>query len=116
MRTALCLALAGLLGAISGCRQVPRGFESPEPGERIHAVTEAARTQDEQSIPHLITLLRSDDPLVRMTSIRTLELLTGETLGYHHAGAEAEREAAVERWVVWQERRSAGGAAADLRY
>jgi hypothetical protein len=115
MRIALGLALAGLLGATSGCRQVPQGFESPEPGERIHAVTDAARTRDESSIPHLITLLRSDDPLVRMTSIRTLELLTGQTLSYDHAGSEASREVAIQRWVDWQELRAAGTPAGDLR-
>jgi hypothetical protein len=57
--------------------------------------------RDPESIPHLIVLLRSDDPLVRMTSIRTLELITGQTLGYDHAAPEPQREQAVARWAEW---------------
>jgi HEAT repeat protein len=96
-----------MLVVAGGCRYPRAGFESPEPAQRIGAVTEAARTRDRQSVPHLISLLRSDDPLVRMMSIRTLELITGETLGYDHAASEREREAAVDRWVAWY--RAQGG-------
>jgi HEAT repeat protein len=116
MRRFLVIAGVGAVAmTATGCRQVPRGFDSPEPGERVFAVTEAARARDQEAIPQLITLLRSDDPLVRMTTIRTLELLTGETLGYDHAGPEAERERALQRWVQWHAARLEPGPAGDER-
>lgn len=126
MRTPIHAAAALVLACgamVAGCSSAPRGFDSPEPAERIAAATEAARTRDATAVPNLITLLRSDDPAVRMVSIRALEAITGETLGYNHAGPERERERAVRRWVEWYEgRRGSGGssskadAKADLRF
>jgi transposase InsO family protein len=52
-------------------------------------------------VPNLIRMLGSDDPLVRMTAIRTLERITGLTHGYHFAAPESEREAAIRQWVRW---------------
>jgi hypothetical protein len=99
MRTTCCLAVMACL--IAGCARPPGGFDSPEPAARLYAVTEAARTDDRAAIPSLVALLDSDDPAVRMLSIRTLERLTGQTLGYDHAAPEWERRDAVGRWIDW---------------
>ena len=87
--------------ALAGYAQPPGGFDSPEPGARLYAVAAAARTGDREAIPSLVALLESDDPAVRMLSIRTLERLTGQTLDYDHAAPEWKRRDAVGRWIDW---------------
>jgi hypothetical protein len=91
--------------ALAACARPPVGFDSPEPASRLYAITDAARTMDRSAIPSLIALLDSDDPAVRMFSFRTLEKLTGQTLGYDHAAPEWEREPAVDRWIDWYQSR-----------
>jgi hypothetical protein len=95
------LSLLLIAAAQSACSSPPGGFDSPEPASRLYAVTDAARTEDRSSIPSLIAFLDSDDPAVRMFSIRTLEQLTGQTLGYDHSAPEWERRPAVDRWIDW---------------
>lgn len=92
--------------ALGGCVPIPQGFDSPEPGARISAAVEAAETNDTDAIPDLIVLLDSDDPATRLVAIRSLERLTGETLGYDYAAPVSERDAAVGRWVEWSRQRS----------
>lgn len=99
MRAAI--AVLPLLWACGGCSSPPGGFDSPDPAARTHAIAEAARTEDAAAIPELIALLDSDDAAVRLLSIRTLERLTGRTMGYEHYAPEAERREAVRRWVAW---------------
>ena len=98
----------GVVGLLGGCVPIPKGFDSPEPAARIEAALEAADRGDREAIPDLIGLLDSDDPATRMVGILALERLTGETLGYDHAAAEGEREAAVARWVEWYEQSADG--------
>ena len=98
MRTCLFL---GLLTAISGCATPPGGWESPEPAARLDAITAAAKTGDRQAIPHLIESLQNDDPVVRLAAIRTLEQMTGQTLGYDYAAPEWQRRDRIAAWVDW---------------
>jgi hypothetical protein len=84
-----------------GCGPPPISLDSPHSYSRIRAIQRAAEENDTASIPKLIGLLESDDPAVRMLSIRTLEHMTGQTLGYDHAAPEAEREQAVDQWEDW---------------
>ena len=100
MAPALVLALAPLLGCRPG--QV-KGFDSPQPAARIDAIVEAAARGDEGATRDLIAMLDSDDPLARMLAIRTLERMTGQTLGYQHDAPEPQRRAAVDRWVQWEQ-------------
>jgi len=65
------------------------------------AITEAGVTGDRAAIPDLIEQLESNDPGARMLAIRSLERLTGLTLGYDHTDAWWERDAAVVRWRAW---------------
>ena len=105
-RPAVYLACPTLLtaGLIAACVPNPQGFDSPAPAARLEAVMKASREEDRDKIPDLITTLRSDDPAVRLFSIRTLEQLTGETLGYHYADSERRREDAIARWIEWYDR------------
>src|ERR1043165_886647 len=90
--TSLCLA---------GCIVAPEGFDSPEPGKRVRAIARAARDKDEKSIPRLIRFLDSDDPAVRMASIRTLELITGSARDYDYAAPEWQRDDMIKVWLEW---------------
>ena len=91
----------GLLVAISGCATPPGGWDSPEPAARLQAIADAARAGDGTAIPHLIESLANDDPVVRMASIRTLEQLTGQTLGYDYAAPDWQRRDKIAAWVDW---------------
>jgi hypothetical protein len=90
-----------LAATIAGCASPPSGFESPVPASRLDAITHAAQTRDESSIPDLITMLESDDPVVRLAAIRTLERITGTTLGYDYAAPDWDRREKVEAWADW---------------
>ena len=82
---------------------------------RLRATAHAAEKKDPAAIPHLIEQLGSDDPLVRMASIRTLEEITGQTLGYHHWAPEQERQKAIQAWVDWYNRERPGPSGPALR-
>jgi HEAT repeat protein len=107
MVTSAAIALLVALVPTSGCtKPIPRGIDSYDPTGRIEAMLEVAATNDQTQFPQLIAALDSDDSAVRLTAIRTLERLTGQTLGYDHAAPESERRAATDRWVEWYEQRS----------
>ncbi len=92
---------------LSGCFSPPQGFDSPEPSRRLKAVLRAAQERDQSAIPKLIRCLNSDDPALRMAAIRTLEDLTGQTLGYEYAAPEWKRREQVKAWVEWNNTRNA---------
>jgi hypothetical protein len=94
----------GLLAVVPGCASPPGGFDSPDPATKLPAITKAALDHDLTAIPHLIESLQSDDPVVRMASIRTLQDLTGQTLGYDYADPPWVREDHVREWVEWYKR------------
>lgn len=101
----------GLLTALlpAACASPPAGFDSPEPAARLAAITRAAEERDETAIPKLIEMLTSDDPVVRMAAIRTLERLTGTTMGYHYADPEWTRRERIREWVEWYSRQHPNG-------
>jgi HEAT repeat protein len=100
---AVRFAAALLFGplALASCAKPPGGFDSPVPAQRLDAITGAAESRNEDSIPELIRMLSSDDPLVRLAAIRSLERITGETHGYDHAAPSGERWEATRRWADW---------------
>lgn len=103
----LCVCIGGCL-ALAGCQQHDRvGFDDIDPAARIQSIQDAAATDDRSAIPDLIRSLDSDDPAERMLAIRTLEQMTGQTLGYQHWAPRAERSAAAQRWADWY---ASGGA------
>ncbi len=67
----------------------------------MQAAVDAAARNDRSAIPNIISLLDSDDPATRMVAIRSLERLTGQTLGYDHAAPESQRVQSIQRWVDW---------------
>jgi hypothetical protein len=95
----MVLALAG------GCAKVPVGFDAPSEVRRLDAVVAAAADDDRspETIRSLIEQLDSFDPAMRMLAIRTLERMTGRTLGYDHAAPAWARDLAVDKWVAWYE-------------
>jgi HEAT repeat protein len=101
----MVLAAAPLLAA---CAQPSRtaSFESGDPAARLRAVQNAAQTGDRHALPGLINMLASDDSAERLLAIRTLEHLTGKTLGYDHAAPPQQRREAMDRWAAWY---AAGG-------
>ncbi|MEX2218332.1 MAG: HEAT repeat domain-containing protein [Phycisphaerales bacterium] len=106
---AIVLALGTAL--LPACRKPPEGFESPAPDARLRAISKAAESSDRASVPHLIEMLGSDDPLVRMAAIHALEDLTGQTLGYEHWAPAHERREALQRWLKWNNPQAQPGAA-----
>ena len=90
------------VGALGGCAPEAASFDSREPAARLEASFRAVDARDQRSTDELIRMLSSDDPAERLVAIRSLERLTGQTLGYDHAGTEAERAEAIDRWVAWQ--------------
>jgi len=91
--------MALLVGCSDGTSAV--GFGEPDPAARIRAIHRAAETDDRSAIPDLIRSLESDDAAERLLAIRTLERMTGRTLGYDHAADRGQREVAVKRWAEW---------------
>lgn len=98
VRATAALTVLLLLG---GCVSAPGGFDSAVPAARLEAIADAARTSDRSAIPDLISMLQSDDPAVRMMSIRALEHLTGTTLGYCYAAPEWQRDEHIKAWAEW---------------
>jgi hypothetical protein len=87
---------------VAGCiPPVQEGFDSPDPTRRLDAIRRAADERDTGAIPDLVAQLESTDPAARLLSIRTLEDLTGETLGYDPSAPEWQRSEAVDRWAAW---------------
>lgn len=104
----MLMVAMGLAAGLRGCAAPPGGLDSPVPSERLRAVGRAVKERDQSAIPKLITMLGSDDPVVRLAAVRALESLTGETLGYDHAAPEAKRQEAIAAWVAWNNQRGAG--------
>lgn len=97
----LLSSAACLVGASCADPDKTVGFNETNPAARLRAVRQAAQTEDPAAIRPLITRLDSDDPAERLLAIRTLERITGQTLGYDHAAPRHERDAAVQRWAQW---------------
>jgi hypothetical protein len=83
-----------------------------DPQGRTIALSRISESPTERDIPVLIESLTSADPAQRMVAIRTLERMTGETLGYRHYDPEWIRRDAVARWRAWWLERS-GAAPVD---
>jgi hypothetical protein len=96
------LVAAGVLAAsvLTGCA-VETSLDSPDSAACIRAIRIVAHDNDRKAIPKLIGLLDRDDTAVRILAIRTLEKMTGQTLGYDATAPSFERAEAVDRWRAW---------------
>ncbi len=91
-----------MMGLMSGCLPATKtGFDSPAPSKRIDAIIDASALEDDESLVQLVEMLRSNAPSERMFAIRSLEIRTGETLGYQHSAHDWQRVEAVGRWVEY---------------
>lgn len=103
-RTTGLTALATAAMLLPGCLpETKPGFYSPAPSKRLDAIVDASRLDDDESLVRLVEKLRSFAPAERMFAIRSLEIRTGETLGYNHAAEHWQRIAAYNRWLDWLE-------------
>lgn len=96
-----CIAGLLMLG-LGACAEPPvseGGFDAADPGSKLYAITRAGRQKDASAIPHLIEQLDSDDQAVRMYAIGALERITGQRKGYVYYAPQAQRDAAIQRWV-----------------
>lgn len=94
---ALVLPMLCVSVALTGCVPIPDGFDSPVPGRRIDASVRAASEQDTSAIPHLITMLDSDDPASRLIAHNALESIVGRPVEFDHGAPWPMRRASVER-------------------
>lgn len=105
MRTWIWI-LAVAVGAAAGCagpRTSEGGFDSPETGARLYAISSAGQQRDAGALPHLIESLESDDPAIRMMAIVALEQITGTRMGYDPYARYGERQAAADAWLkAWR--------------
>ncbi len=101
------IALAMSL-SLTACALPPRdtGFQSRDPAARLDALRDAVARNDRAAVPHLISMLDSEDPALRMFAQHGLRRLTGETLGYDYASPPAARRTAADAWAAWWERSS----------
>ncbi|MBL0926126.1 MAG: hypothetical protein IBJ11_00545 [Phycisphaerales bacterium] len=104
-------ALAAGLFAAPGCSAPERRADarSIDPTERTMFMARALQSRDPGDIDHLISLLGSSDPAIRMLAIGTLTERTGQTHGYDFAAPDDERALAIERWRRWARERSGSG-------
>lgn len=75
------------------------------------AIARAAETDDPGAVRPLIETLDDPDPGIRMLAIATLAQITGETMGYDATAPEGARDAAIQRWVAWEDGKGAVGRA-----
>lgn len=95
-------SLAVLAAVVGGCHRHERAeFGDDDPATRISAIRTVAAKRDAAQLPELIKSLYSDDGAERFLAIRTLEAITGQTLGYDHAASPGVRRAAADRWADW---------------
>lgn len=86
-------------------------FEAGFARQREMAIIEEVRKGHSADVRAIVRMLDASEPSTRMIAIDGLERLTGETFGYDAFGPQDERAAAIERWVVYVNRReSVGGA------
>ena len=90
-----------LVVGLGGCVAVETGFDSPAPSKRIDAIVDASTLEDDESLVELVKKLRSFDQAERMFAIRSLQIRTGETLGYNHGARHWQRVEAYDRWVEY---------------
>ena len=94
--------LPALAILLSGCLpETKPGFDSPAPSKRLDAIVQASELEDTESLVKLVEKLRSHAPAERMFAIRSLEIRTGQTLGYDHAAEHWQRIEAYNRWLEW---------------
>ena len=115
-RRPLLIVAPAIVGLAAGPGCAPRMEISPDsvdPQARTIALSRIAESPSEGDIPVLIESLTSADPAQRMLAIRTLERMTGQTLGYRHYDPEWIRRDAVVRWRDWWLQRSGSDPVAE---
>lgn len=103
-RSAIPLAMAGLLAGLSGCTIAPKRFSdtaNPAPLVRARAATMGDHLPSQVVVPALLDRLNDSDPVVRLTAHEELKRRTRQDFGYQPMEEPAAREQAVARWRAW---------------
>ena len=99
-----------LLGGLTACAPpIPSGgFDAPDSASRIYAAVRVAAAfgetgarPDQATLRDLVQMLLSTDPAERLVAGDTLELVTGEDLGFDASDPLVRRLAAADRWAAW---------------
>jgi hypothetical protein len=96
-----CVSCPGCVGPPPQRGGLYSQLQSARPTVRAAGVKRAAAAQDTGAIPYLVDRLNDGERGVRLFAIKSLEKLTGRTLGYRHYAPVRERKRAVERWREW---------------
>lgn len=94
----LLLVLLTVLLAGCGPKASDGGFDSDNPAAKLYAIRQAGESKDLSNVPRLVELLDHDDPAVRMMTIKALDRLTGERMGYNPYHSPQARYEAIARW------------------
>src|ERR1700733_2174292 len=91
------LALLAAAAILPACANPDNavGFHEQNPAARLRAIRQADVKDDPSANPALIGLLEPDDPAERLLSIRSLERIPPQPLGYAPAAPVEERREAV---------------------
>ena len=81
-------------------------MNSPDPGERIHAIVAAGEQGRQEAVPLLVDRLEDEDEAVCFFAIESLEKLTGTSNGYRYYDPPGLRARAVRRWRSWLQARA----------
>ena len=93
------IPIGALLLVSCGASTTAGGFDAASPAARSKAIQTAAIAMDFSAISRIVEQLDSDDPVIRMLAIASLQRLTGETYGYKHYHPAYVRHEAIAKWV-----------------
>jgi hypothetical protein len=108
-----CAAGVGLL--MGACWAILLGGCSPTSGDYVknisaakpevatEAMSKAAKKKSRRAIVPLVKRLYDEDPVIRLSAIRTLRGITGQDMDYRYYEPEVKRIAAIKRWEAWLE-------------
>ena len=109
----VCLLTTGC-GPSSGSKKDWRqAVRSGNRYERLEAISRAAKADEAEGVPALITLLEDEDDVVRAMACEALRKQTGESFAFDPMGSPFERRDQVARWRTWWQERSGAVPAAD---
>ena len=89
----------------AGCGSGPKGFDSPNPADKLDAILAAgeryggAEILPRTVLENLIQELDSDDAVVRVLAIVALEKITQQRLGYDPYAERQRRQSSSQKWI-----------------
>lgn len=95
-RVLIMLIVAGAdIGCGSHGHSKRDGLNSDNPATKLYAIRQA----NHEDLPQLVEQLDSDDPVVRMMAIQSLQRLTNTRLNYNPYGSIVNRRLQAKAWA-----------------